>query len=71
MMCYFHYFGAKARLREIKKTVRMLASDDFSENDVPPMILAQKDFDENAVEYFRDECVRMNYKLLISILIAV
>jgi hypothetical protein len=35
----------------------MLKSDKYSERDVPPMVLAQRDFIKKEKEYFQDVCL--------------
>ena len=59
MMCYIHWFSATRRLKEVEKTVTMLAEDKYSERGVPEMVLAQRDFIKKEVEYFADECATM------------
>ena len=50
-MSFIHYISAVRRLTEIEKTVRMLKSNKYSEADVPPMVLAQRDFIKKEMEY--------------------
>ena len=57
MMCFIHYISAIRRLTELEKTVKMLQSDKYSERDVPPMVLAQRDFVKKEAEYFKDVCI--------------
>ena len=57
MMSFIHYISAVRRLTEIEKTVRMLQSDKYSESDVPPMVLAQRDFIKKEMEYFKESCI--------------
>lgn len=54
MMCFIHYISAIRRLKESEKTVAMLA--DGSEDSVPPMVLAQRDFIKKEIEFFKQEC---------------
>jgi hypothetical protein len=63
-MCFIHYISAYRRLIEVEKTVTMLKSDKYSERDVPPMVLAQRDFIKKEKEYFEDVC----YMWLLGIL---
>jgi len=42
----------------------MLKSDKYSERDVPPMVLAQRDFIKMEKEYYGEECVKWNFILL-------
>ena len=51
-MCYLHYISACRRYAEVQKTVTMLKSNKYSELDVPPMVLAQRDFIKKEKEYF-------------------
>jgi hypothetical protein len=44
-------------LTEAEKTVTMLKSNKYSERDVPPMILAQRDFIKKEKEYFEQVCL--------------
>ena len=57
MMVYVNYISACYRLKELEKTVTMLKSDKYSERDVPPMVLAQRDFVKKEKEYFGDCCI--------------
>ena len=57
MMCFIHYISATRRLTDIQKTITMLQSDKYSERDVPPMVLAQRDFIKKEREYFKDTCI--------------
>lgn len=63
MMCYLDYISASRRLHEAEKTVKMLSSSKYSENDVPKMVLAQRDFIKKEKEYFAEECVKWNFIL--------
>jgi hypothetical protein len=42
----------------------MLKSNKYSEQDVPPMVLAQRDFIKMEKEYYGDECVKWNFIFL-------
>ena len=55
MMSLIHLLSAKRRLKELQKTVTMLKHDKYKEDDVPTMILAQRDFVKLEVEYYQDE----------------
>ena len=57
MMCFIHYISATRRLTDIEKTITMLQSNKYSERDVPPMVLAQRDFVKKEKEYFGDCCI--------------
>ena len=59
MMCFVHWISAVRRLKEVQKTVTMLADDKYSERGVPEMVLAQRDFIKKEVEYFEDESLGM------------
>jgi hypothetical protein len=63
MMCFIHWISAKRRLKEVQKTVTMLADGKFTEKGVPPMVLAQRDFIKKEVEYFEEESVNLLFKL--------
>lgn len=65
MMCYLHYFSALRRLHESEKSVTMLGG----ERESPEMVRAQRDFIRLEKDYYADECITMNYiLLLISVL---
>ena len=60
-MVYVNYISAVYRLKELEKTVTMLKGNNkYSEEDVPEMVLAQRDFVKLEKEYFGEECVKMN-----------
>ena len=61
MMCYIHYISALRRLREAEKSVIMLGGN----REAPEMVRAQRDFIKLEKEYFGDECINMNFILLI------
>lgn len=61
MMCYLHYFSALRRLHESEKSVTMLGG----EREAPEMVRAQRDFIRLEKEYYADECITMNYILLL------
>ena len=70
MMCFIHYISAVRRLTEIEKTVRMLQSDKYSERDVPPMVLAQRDFIKKEMEYFKESCICWLFVIVTGLSIA-
>jgi len=55
MICLIHLISAKRRLKELNKTVTLLKHDKYSEDDVPVMVLAQRDFVKLEVEYYEGE----------------
>jgi len=55
MMSLIHLLSAKRRLKELQKTVTMLKHDKYKEDDVPTMILAQRDFVKLELEYYENE----------------
>jgi len=55
MMSLVHLISAKRRLKELNKTVTLLKHDKYSEDDVPVMVLAQRDFVKLEVEYYEEE----------------
>jgi len=55
MMSLIHFISARRRLKELEKTVTMLKHDKYSEDDVPVMVLAQRDFVKLEVEYYEEE----------------
>ena len=55
MICLIHLISAKRRLKELNKTVTLLKHDKYSEDDVPVMVLAQRDFVKLEVEYYEEE----------------
>ena len=59
MMCFVHWISAIRRLKEVEKTVTMLADNKYSDKGVPEMVLAQRDFIKKEVEYFADESMGM------------
>jgi len=59
MMCYVHYISAVRRLKEMNKGVELM------EPDVPPMMLAQRDFLEKEVEWFAEDCWNMSIKIAV------
>ena len=71
MMCYLDYISACRRLHEAEKTVTMLKSDKYSEQDVPMQVLAQRDFIKKEKEYYGDECVKWNFILFFIFFIGV
>ena len=64
MMCFIHYFSANRRLRETEKTAAMLADNNHSDDGVPPMVLAQRDFLRKEVKYFEQECQELGVLVL-------
>jgi hypothetical protein len=50
-------------LKEVEKTVTMLADSKYSEKGVPEMVLAQRDFIKKEVEYFEEECINFAFKM--------
>ena len=71
MMSFIHYISAVRRLTEIEKTVRMLKSNKYSEADVPPMVLAQRDFIKKEMEYFKESCIGWLFGIVIGLMIVV
>lgn len=65
MMCYLHYFSALRRLHESEKSVTMLGG----EREAPEMVRAQRDFIKLEKEYYAEECITMNYILLLISLV--
>ena len=61
MMCYLHYISAVRRLKEANKTVIMLGG----EREAPEMVRAQRDFIKLEKEYFGEECINMNFILIL------
>ena len=61
MMCYLHYISATRRLKEAQKTVTMLGG----EREAPPMVRAQRDMIKLEKEYYGDECINMNFLVLL------
>ena len=55
MMSLIHLISSKRRLKELEKTVTLLKHDKYSEDDVPVMVLAQRDFVKLEVEYYEGE----------------
>jgi len=62
MICYLHYISARNRLTEAEKTVTMLKTGN-SEDDVPSMVLAQREFIRKELEFFEEQCIKWNYIL--------
>jgi len=72
MMCFVHYVSSVLRLRESEKTVAMMREEKNSDRGVPRMVLAQRDFIQNEMEYFKDECIKftvISLALCISIVL--
>lgn len=61
MMCYLHYISAARRLKEANKTVIMLGG----EREAPEMVRAQRDMIELEKEYYGDECINMNFLMIL------
>ena len=61
MMCYIHYISALRRLREAEKSVIMLGGN----REAPEMVRAQRDFIKLEKEYFGEECINMNFILIL------
>lgn len=61
MMCYIHYISAMRRLHEAEKSVIMLGGN----REAPEMVRAQRDFIKLEKEYFGDECITMNFILIL------
>ena len=61
MMCYVHYISSLMRLHESEKTVIMLGG----EREAPATVKAQRDFIKMEKEYFGDECITMNFILIL------
>ena len=55
MMSLIHLISSKRRLKELEKTVTLLKHDKYNEDDVPVMVLAQRDFVKLEVEYYEEE----------------
>lgn len=70
-MCFIDYISACRRLTESEKTVRMLSDDQCSEQGVPEMVLAQRDFIRKEKEYFEDQCVSRLILMFIIFIVGV
>lgn len=70
MICYLHYISASNRLHELEKTVTMLKSSKYSEDDVPEMVRAQRDFVKLEKEYYAEECVKWNFILFFTFMLS-
>jgi hypothetical protein len=66
MMCYIHYISALRRLREAEKSVIMLGGN----REAPEMVRAQRDFIKLEKEYFGEECINMNFIILLVSLVS-
>jgi hypothetical protein len=51
MLSVFHYYSAKMRLRESKKTIQLMGG----ENECQPMLLAQRDMIEFEMNYYYEQ----------------
>ena len=67
MLSIFHYYSAKERLAESKKTIHMMGG----ENECQPMLLGQRDFLKLEVEYYQEECFKSIAYLIVTIVIVV
>ena len=67
MMCFIHYISAVRRLTEVNKTVTMLRNEKYSDAGVPEMVLAQRDFIEKEMEYFKESCINWLFIIGVSI----
>lgn len=67
MLSIINFFSAKARLKESKKTIDMMGGED----ECQPMVLAQRDYLELEVEYYRKKSVINGVILLTLSIIAV
>lgn len=55
MMSLIHYISAIRRLKESQKTVDMMRTNEYTDDGVPDMVLAQRDFIKKEKEYFYAE----------------
>jgi len=67
MMTYINYISALYRLKEVEKTVTMLRDSKYSDEGVPPTVLAQRDFIKKEVEYFKDESIKLSLIIVMII----
>ena len=70
MMCFIHYISAVRRLTEVNKTVTMLRNEKYSDAGVPEMVLAQRDFIEKEMEYFKESCICWLFVIVTGLSIA-
>lgn len=61
MMCFVHYVSSILRLKESEKTIALLREEKYSDRGVPDMVLAQRDFIQKEMEYFKDECIKFAF----------
>jgi len=54
MLSIMHYFSARNRLRESKKTILMMGGED----ECQPMLLGQRDMVELEMEYYKEGAVK-------------
>ena len=65
MLSYYYYWQAIRRTEESLKTVLAL------EPDVPPMVMAQHEFNQLELAYYRERSKKFTKKFLIFIMIVV
>ena len=58
MMSIIHYISSIRRLKESQKTVAMMRTNEYTDDGVPDMILAQRDFIKKEKEYFELEALK-------------
>jgi hypothetical protein len=51
-MSILHYISATRRLKESQKTVDMMRTNEYTDEGIPDMVLAQRDFIKKEKEYF-------------------
>lgn len=67
MLPILHYWSAKERLAESKKTIHMMGGED----ECQPMLLGQRDMIQLEMEYYEEQSIKFNlYFALAIILIA-
>ncbi len=58
MMSIIHYISSIRRLKESQKTVAMMRTNEYTDEGIPDMVLAQRDFIKKEKEYFELEALK-------------
>lgn len=55
MFSIIHYISASRRLASLEQTIELMKNDPISEDDVPPMLLAQREMLKHEKAYFNQQ----------------
>ena len=65
MLPILHYWSAKERLAESKKTIHMMGGED----ECQPMLLGQRDIIQLEMEYYEEQSIKFNLYFALAIIL--